>query len=479
MDTTDVCTQLRRPSTRSELSDCVKELCGLTVPDVRICSGHSSVMDYLWHGFSADFTKGVTNGDAVVWACRGGSKTMMGAVLSFLDCVFKPGCDVRILGGSLEQSQRMYTYLTGFLDGENEQLLNGPARSQRCRFINGSRVEVLSQSQRSVRGSHVHKLRCDELELFDRDVFEAAKYITKSGDGHKAGMEMLSTMHRPWGLMNDTVIWANENHVPVFSWCMWEVIEQCRDRECSRCPLWEYCRGRARQGGGFLSVDDCITQLRRSSRSGFESEMLCLRPSLDRAVFGDFSEEVHVGELHLDPTLPLYLAVDFGFVNPFVCLFIQPDNDGGFRVVKEYSHVKRLVHEHVDNIMARAQRRKQDIASVFCDPAGAARNDVTGTSPIRVMREMGLRVRYRRSMIGEGIELIRRALRAGDGKKRLVIDRRCKGLIRAMASYHFPEQVGDREIPLKDGVNDHYIDALRYFFVNYAAASWELEQSIY
>jgi hypothetical protein len=68
----------------------------------------------------------------------------------------------------------------------------------------------------------------------------------------------------------------------------------------------------------------------------------------------------------------------------------------------------------------------------------------------------------------EGIELIRRAIRSGDGQSKLVISPRCPRLIEAMECYHYPEsRRAPSELPLKDGLFDHPIDALRYFFINH------------
>jgi hypothetical protein len=86
---------------------------------------------------------------------------------------------------------------------------------------------------------------------------------------------------------------------------------------------------------------------------------------------------------------------------------------------------------------------------------------------------MGIRTRYRRSNILAGVELIRRVLRAGDGTSRLVISPHCVRLIEALKCYHYPDGGGcgaDAELPLKDGVYDHPIDALRYFFCGLATA---------
>lgn len=427
-------------------------------------------MDYLWHCWSCNESKG-PSGDAVVWANRGGSKTLLGAAATLLDCLFLQGCSVRILAGSLDQSNRMYEYLVGLIGRGFENMVRGRILKESCEFVNGSSAAVLSQSARSVRGRHIHKLRCDEIELFDEDVFAAAKFVTKSSPGIKGAMETLSTMHRPGGIMNRVINETLESGAArVFKWCMWEVIERCNGRSCSRCPLWSDCGGKAKKARGYLSIDDCISQMRRSSRAGFEAEMLCLKPNLENTVFGDFDTDVHVSAAEISSTDPLYRAIDFGFVNPFVCLFIQVGEDGVVRVVDEYVRRRAGIAEHVKEIRLRTGRKEEQVAGTYCDPAGAGRNDVTGTSAVSELRAMGVQVSYVRSRIMEGVELIRRALRSGDSKARLVISSRCPNLIEAMKNYHYPADQGS-ELPLKDGVYDHYIDALRYFFVNYEKKS--------
>jgi len=465
-----------RPRTKRDLANYIKVFLGIDVPDVRLCSDHATPMDYLWYVYNIDFACAGNirpNGDCVVWANRGGGKTELAAIATLLDCMFKPGCQIRILGGSGEQAGRMYEYLTAFVHRGFERFLAGPVRKEKCSFINGSSVEVLTQSATSVRGTHVQKLRCDEVELFDEQVFAAAKFVTHSTDSIIAGMETISTMHRPYGLMQRLITNAEKNDTPVFKWCMWEVIEKCTHRSCSQCPLWGDCGGRAKRAGGYLKIDDCITQMRRASRAGFESEMLCKRPSLENVVFDDFDPAVHVQPVDYDGDLPLYRAIDFGFVNPFVCLWLQVDSAGCVRVFDEYLRRRAAINEHADQIKRRTPCSEEQVAATFCDPAGAGRNDVTGTSAVKELRSMGIRTRYRRSNILAGIELIRRALRAGDGASRLIISPRCVRLIEAMQCYHYPDAAPsgpDAELPLKDGVYDHPIDALRYFFSGHSTA---------
>ncbi len=468
-----------RPQTKESLRAYIKSRLGVEVPDRPICPDHKSPMDYLWHTFSYDFglpiadgglktDRPVRNGDAIVWANRGGGKTQTAAVATLLDAVFKPHCQIRILGGSGEQSLRMYGYLAAFLQQGYQEDLAEPLRKGRCRFTNGAAVEILKQSATSVRGTHVQKLRCDEVELFRPEVFAAAKFTTQSTDGIVAAMELISTMHRPYGLMQKEVAAAADRGVPVFKWCLWETIEPCVGRTCSQCRLWGDCQGRAQRAGGYLKIDDCIAQMCRSSRAGWESEMLCIRPSLENAVFGDFDPDIHIRPVDYDPNLPLYRTLDFGFVNPFVCLWIQVDHDGTVRVIDEYVRRQAAVEAHAAELKARTPCPGERVAATYCDPSGAGRKDPSGASAVRELHSLGIRTKHCRSTILEGIELIRRALRSGDGKSTLVISPNCPRLIEALQCYHYPDAPGtaSSEQPFKDGVYDHPIDALRYFFVN-------------
>jgi hypothetical protein len=466
-----------RPGTRGDLKNYLKVFLGIDVPDGRICEGHSSPMDYVWHGFSIDSSQpraaGPHTADCIVWANRAGGKTELAAVATLLDALFKPNCQIRILGGSGEQSSRMYEYLTAFLWRGFEDALAGPIRKGGCSFINGSAVEVLTQSATSVRGQHVQKLRCDEVDLFDEEVFSAAKFTTLSRDNITAGMELISTMHRPYGIMQREVVAAAGAGVPVFKWCLWETIERCRDRVCSQCSLWGDCQGKAKSAAGYLNIDDCISQMRRSSRSAWESEMLCIKPSLENVVFSEFDPAIHVKPVDYNSDLPLYRSLDFGYVNPFVCLWIQVDQDGMVRVIDEYVRSRLTIDTHAREIKARTPGGEERVAATFCDPAGAGLNDVSGTSAVRELRSLGIPTRYRRSTILEGIEQIRRAIRTGDGETSLVISPRCPRLIEALQCYHYPDsaQTAPGELPLKDGLYDHPIDAFRYFFVNYSCRS--------
>ena len=509
--------QAMRPGSRTQLQAWVQTFLGLRIPTQRCCPGHVSPMDYLsWSVLSSEFcvqgteraasnnaehiTHNPEFADAIVWACRGGGKTLLGAVASLLELLFLPQCQVRILGGSEVQSARMYEYLTGWIGGEFAHRLDGRLTSRGCRFDNNAGVQILAQSDKAVRGQHVQRLRCDEVELFEPEIWQAAQFTTHSLSHIRAKLEVFSTMHRPHGLMQQLVSTAPQTGMRLFTWCLWEVIEKCVDRECSQCPLWEDCRGRAKQADGYYKINDAIAQMRRSSRRAWEAEMLCQRPSAQGLVFPEFDPAVHVRPLTYNSQLPLYRAIDFGFTHPLACLFIQTDAHGNVFVIDEHIKSHTTLQRHAELIR---QAYPQRVEETYVDPAGRQRREITGTSVITELAALGISCKFRRSRITDGLELIRCHLAPALGgslggvmeSPRLFIGSRCEQLIRALSclryqtlngriqettdNTHVSGGVPYSELPEKDGVHDHPVDALRYFFVNHYGRPQQTREARY
>jgi hypothetical protein len=189
--------------------------------------------------------------------------------------------------------------------------------------------------------------------------------------------------------------------------------------------------------------------------------MLCQRPSAQDAVFEAFDPATHVRERVGGLVKEVSLAMDFGFRNPFVCLWVVTMYDGTTHVIDEYVQEQRTLDEHLLHIEQRACGK---LRYVSCDPAGAGRNSQTAESDLAVLRRNRYVVRSRQSGILDGVEQIRFALRSATGEVRLFISEKCARLIKALQCYHYGK--GGSELPLKDGEHDHLIDALRYHFVN-------------
>src|SRR5439155_1818758 len=207
------------------------------------------------------------------------------------------------------------------------------------------------------------------------------------------------------------------------------------ERDCATCPLWDDCGGIAKEKcDGFFSIDDAIAMKKRVSAETWEAEMLCRRPSVSGCVFPSFNPEIHVrealkevGSLCFDAEL--CLGIDFGFGDPFVCLWIRRSGDDISHVIDEYVQPQRTMDEHMEQMKSGTHGT---VRRACCDPAGASRNQQTAISNIQLLRAAGMRGRYRGSRIIEGLEMIRAALRPAHGPARLFIHPRCIRLIRAM-----------------------------------------------
>jgi hypothetical protein len=514
--------RLLMPRDRKELQGWVKMHLGLKLPGRGVCAGHGTPLDYLEHVF---FELGGT-GDTVVWACRGGGKTMIGAVATLLDMVFKPGVQVRILGGSGEQSEKMYTYLCGMAEEKFGNLLAGKTTRKGFAFKNGSKVEILTQSETAVRGTRVQKMRCDEVELFDPGIWSAAQLTTRSllleghgGKGKKGkllvrgAVEVFSTMHRPGGLMAELVERAKcplgelrgglkerKGERKVFAWCVWDVMERCVGRECKECKLARWCQGRGKGAEGFVPVEDVMGLYERSTSAAWEAEMLCQMPYPEQQVFRGFRRERHgrefprgvrVGESVRVDGRALVLervvgGIDYGW-RVFACVWVALLRDEQGRrvawVVDEYEERERDLGGHVEAILARDVPGVEARGVVyFADVAGRQHDAHTGRTSEGVLRAAGMVVKSRKMGVESGVDILNELIEPPEvrGKEmwtegaRLLVDPRC---VRVMAALAHLERKG--ETVVKDGKNDHLADAVRYAVAGAEARGGRVEVGRY
>lgn len=479
------------PDSPDALHHAARNLLGVTLARRPLIDNHSAPFDYLAHAFfeggrllSHSPHAPRTPIDAVVWANRGGGKTFLAAAATALDMIFKPGVEIRLLAGSLEQSARMLAHLRRFFDRPAlAPLVAGRITDRRLRLHNTSTAEILAQSESSVRGTRVQKLRCDEVELFKPELWEAAQLVTRSEtlqlpDGRpilvEGAVDALSTMHRPYALMQRVIDEARLGSRTLFRWGVVDTLEPCAaERRCDPCILLPECGRRAKdpQRSGHVRVDDAVRLKQRVSLAAWESEMLCLRPQRNDSVLPEFDPRLHVvGDRAIDPKpegLPV-AGMDFGFRSPTVVLWGVVDRAGTLWILAE-----RAVREVVLEDHARALLDGPGLpaiasppAWVGIDPAGRQRNEQTALSPADALRRAGLSVRDRRLPTLEGLALVRARLSPASGQgPRLFVHARCKTLIESLAAYHFPEGRPDCLVPEKDG-SDHAVDALRYLVQN-------------
>lgn len=169
-------------------------------------------------------------------------------------------------------------------------------------------------------------------------------------------------------------------------------------------------------------------------------------------VYPDFNQDIHV----IDPIKPpndyyTYRSIDFGFQNPFVCLFGFVDNDGRLIIYDEHYEAEQLLAYHADEIKRRGRLDSYTISDH--DAQDRAELDALGIPSAPAQKDVIL-----------GLQTVAKRLKIqADGKPRLFVCSNCVNTIREFKIYEWEEArqgKAKKEEPKK--INDHAMDALRY-----------------
>lgn len=121
-------------------------------------------------------------------------------------------------------------------------------------------------------------------------------------------------------------------------------------------------------------------------------------------VMKEWDDEVHLKTLEFDPALPLYGAVDYGYTNPFVWLWLQQDRKGVVYVLEEHYITLRDTAEIATEVLL-PHPLTRHLFAFYADPA---RPDDTRTL-MRILHKEGRsntggELKYRLSMIREALK---------------------------------------------------------------------------
>lgn len=223
---------------------------------------------------------------------------------------------------------------------------------------------------------------------------------------------------------------------------------------------------------------DEIEKARRDMDSrAFKQEFEASFEVFGGQVFSTFDRNKHASkEFEFNGQWEYELGMDFGWSAPTATLFIQVDSDENVYVVDEERVQQTPIRDIASLIRARKYKRIYEWPKegatiepdwIGCDPSGDSKSEAVGTSSVMELRKLGFEIKYKKNypgIIQDGINQIRKWLQNG----KLFIHPRCSNLIQAFEMYRYPDPKNDiqSEVPLKDGISDHWIDALRYFFLN-------------
>lgn len=426
---------------------------------------------------------------SLVLGPRGGGKSYIAALATHLDSIRYPSHATKVLGGSQAQSQQIYEGLRDFRStrpGYRDLTLFSQFNKERCEYTNGSVVDYIPASDKSVRGPHVPTLRLDEVDEMEADIRESAMGMCMSMHGASASVSMTSTWHRVGGPMAELLKRGEAGDFRVFRFCVWEVLERCPTERsganlehCESCPLKRWCHSdiertglpKAKRSSGHYAIDALIQKVKAVSARVFESDYLCLGPRADGVWFTQFDSQNISESAEFDPFLPVHISVDSGVHTGGV--FFQ------FRETKEGHHVSIFADYFSEGNSAeqsaldllRIADERCGVARRFVstDSAGGARNPV-GPSVIAEYERCGLRgdrgieqwPKYS-GCVAAGLATIEALVRSADGTVGLTVHPRCKHTIDAFRGYHRAKRQGQWQDYPEDPQHPHedMIDPIR------------------
>ena len=256
----------------------------------------------------------------------------------------------------------------------------------------------------------------------------------------------------------------------VYKVCLLDILERCPDQfKCfdeatgQHCPLWKWCKGRAKSGQGFYKVSSALETQRDSSRPTFESQMLLLRPSSEHSYFPSFSTATHVrDEIVYDPRLDTHMGVDLGGSRcPHTAVLAQRTAEGVYMVFDEFSAMGNVEH-----LLARVKGRYPDCTDWHCyiDPKGLGKADnyAGALSYAAVFRREGFHPQARQYKRKETFDWLARLIEPASGPTKFLVAKRCQGLIRQIQAAEHVVVRGHMVDEPADGRDDDLLDALRF-----------------
>lgn len=167
------------------------------------------------------------------------------------------------------------------------------------------------------------------------------------------------------------------------------------------------------------------------------------------AVYEAFNHQDHVKTRNPKEMRYFGMAIDEGYTNPAVILFIGVDNDNRLHVYREWYERGKLQSEVCKQVNRWYIPHR--VQNITVDEAAAGL--------IAELRNYDLPAVGRKGRVLDGIARVQDLLKVQpDGRARLTIDPSCINTINEFESYVWKPE---KDEPVKD--NDHALDALRYF----------------
>ena len=199
----------------------------------------------------------------------------------------------------------------------------------------------------------------------------------------------------------------------------------------------------------------------------------------DRTVFSCFDRDKHCKPRLYNADLPVDVTIDWG-VNTACIIFGQAVNVVEKNIANKNYNIINAVEVYdtgygkiIETMRSIASKNYYNLGRYFCDPAGAARSQSSrsGYSLLRQIEDdYNIRFNYAINLkIEESAELVNSLFENAKGVHRLFIDSdirlNSKGDLPATRLENYVRDDKTNQ-PVKDGINDHFCDTLRYWIAN-------------
>jgi len=211
-----------------------------------------------------------------------------------------------------------------------------------------------------------------------------------------------------------------------------------------------------------LSKGDLAQAKTELSSVIYEQEYEASFKTFAGAVYPDFDILSHCMDMErvIKAEWKHFRCIDFGYTNPFVCLWVAVDPFDRIYVYDELYIRNHTIEQCAEIINARPKRHIGEFELSVCDPSEAGGRATLLGKGIPTAIPTG-----KSREVVTGIELVRQALKfRADGKPGLYVDKdKCPNMVAEFQAYKYPDPKADRneaELPNKEF--DHAMDAIRY-----------------
>lgn len=197
--------------------------------------------------------------------------------------------------------------------------------------------------------------------------------------------------------------------------------------------------------------------------------------SFSGRVYKEFQRDTHVVEpFEIPKEWPRFRCMDFGYEDPFACLWVASNEDGRLYVYREHYVRRQILSWHTDQIR---KASGEGVAGVVpenydysvMDPAAKGKRVETGASIMSLMAEQGLPCMAGHNDLEAGIFRMMEWLRIDpvSGRPGLQVFSTCTNTIKEFEQYSWkpPKEGRNAHVEPEDG-HDHALSSLRYLVMS-------------